>query len=341
MFFKSLQLRLVIIFFALISIIILGMGAMSIVKIEEIYYKGFVEEMLNTIAGFGLNIRTIKLESNQQSLFDISMIQGPKQEKDYEQLLEKIYDNFNIYFSINSRSRSGMIIDADYNDVITGEKYDLKEDVLDCLNNAKFNGTLYASCTDDTNDCYWFVYKIDKEISENEDHFILVSQSREYIKREMNSITVMYITIIFVMIVVTVIIIAIIARDITKPIEMLTNKAEMIANGNISYISLPEKRVVGYEISKLIDTFNLMATQIQNTMNEISAEKSKLETILMHLTDGVLAFNLSGKLVHVNLAAKKMLDIKEERFFEDIFKKLKIDINMEKIIYLEDLTTND
>ena len=75
MFFKSLQLRLLIIFFALISIIILGMGAMSIFKIEEIYYKGFVDEMVNTIAGFGLNIRTIKLENNQQSIFDINKIQ--------------------------------------------------------------------------------------------------------------------------------------------------------------------------------------------------------------------------------------------------------------------------
>lgn len=341
MFFKSLQLRLVIIFFVLISIIILGMGAMSIVKVEEIYYKGFVDEMVNTITGFGLNIRNIKLENDQQTLFDVNMIQGPKQEKDYDKLLEKIYDNFNIYFSINSKSRSGMIIDANYNDVITGEKYDLKEDVLECLNSTKYSGTLYAACDDDVNECYWFIYKIDKEISENEDHFILVSQSKDYIKREINSISTMYIAIILVMIVVTVIIIVILAKDITKPIAMLTNKAEMIANGNISYITLPEKRAVGYEISKLIDTFNLMATQIQNTMNEISTEKSKLETILMHLTDGVLAFNLSGKLVHANLAAKKMLDIKDERFFEDIFKRLKIDINMEKVIYLEDWTTTE
>ena len=122
---------------------------------------------------------------------------------------------------------------------------------------------------------------------------------------------------------------------------MLTNKAKMIAQGDVSYITLAENKGVGYEISKLIDTFNLMTSQIQNTMNEISTEKNKLETILMHLTDGVLAFNLSGKLVHANLAAKKMLDIKDESFFEDIFKKLKIDINMEKIIYLEDWTTTE
>lgn len=339
MFFKSLQVKLIIIFFVLISIIIFGMGTLSIVKVEEIYYKGFVEEMVNTIAGFGLNIETIKLESNQA--FDVNSIQGPTKEKDYEQLLEKIYDNFNIYFSINSKSRSGMIVDVNYNDVITGKNYELGEEVLMCLNTTKESGKNYASCSDKTNDCYWFVYRIDKEISENEDHFIMVAQSMDYIKREMATIRIVYITVLLIMAIVTLIIIGVFARNITKPIEMLTNKAEMIAQGDVSYITFSENKAVGYEISKLIETFNLMTSQIQNTMNEISTEKSKLETILMHLTDGVLAFNLNGRLVHTNLAAKKMLNIKDERSFEDIFKNLKIDINMEKIIYLEDWTTTE
>lgn len=341
MFFKSLQLRLILIFFCLISVIILGMGIMSIVKIEEIYYNGFVEEMVNTIAGFGLNIKKIKLENHQQMLLDSNFIQGPKQEKNYELLLKKIYDNFNIYFSIDSKSRSGKIIDLNYNDVITGEKYELTNSVIDCIEVAKREGDLYASCNDNESDCYWFVCVIDEKISKHGDNFILVSQSKEYINREIAEIRYIYIGLLIVMAIVTLIIIRIFAQEITKPIEILTNKAEMIANGHISFIAFPEKRVVGYEITKLINTFNLMTGQIQKTMNEISTEKSKLETILMHLTDGVLAFNLSGKLVHANLAAKKMLEIKDERTFEEIFEKLKIDINMEKIIYLDDWTSSE
>ncbi len=341
MFHKSLQLRLILIFFALIFIIILGMGLMSIVKIEEIYYKGFVEEMVNTIAGFGLNIKSMKIENDQQMMLDINGIQGPKQEKDYDNLLKKIYENFNIYFSINSKSRSGMIIDSNYKDVITGEKYELTGAIIECIDLAISEGKLYVSCNDDENDCYWFMYVIDEDISEHEDNYILVSQSKDYINREIAEIRYIYIGILVVMAAVTLIIIGVTARNITKPIEILTNKAEMIASGNISYITLPEKSGVGYEISKLIETFNLMASQIQKNLNEISTEKSKLETILMHLTDGVLAFNLNGRLVHANLAAKKMLGIENERTFEDIFKKLKIDINMEKIIYLEDWTSSE
>ena len=341
MFFKSLQLRLILIFFVLISVIIIGMGIMSIVKIEEIYYNGFVEEMVNTITGFGLNLKNIKLENNKQLFFNTNVIQGPKKEMDYTQMLEKIYDNFNIYFSIDSKSRSGKIIDANYNDIITGQRYELNDVVKDCIKNVKEGGKLYGSCNDNESELYWFIYVIDEDISKHDDNFILVAQSKAYINREITKITFMYCGILFVMVVVTLIIIGIIAKEITRPIELLTRKAEMIASGNISYIKPPEKNGVGYEISKLIDTFNLMTTQIQNTMNEISTEKSKLETILMHLTDGVLAFNLSGKLVHANLAAKKMLNIKDERYFDEIFKKLKIDINMEKIIYLDDWTSSE
>ena len=81
--------------------------------------------------------------------------------------------------------------------------------------------------------------------------------------------------------------------------------------------------------------------QIKNNMNEISSEKSKLETILMHLTDGVLAFNTSGRLIHANYAAKKMLEFENERTFDEIFGKFELGTNLEKIIYLDEWAPTD
>ena len=140
---------------------------------------------------------------------------------------------------------------------------------------------------------------------------------------------------------ITIVIAALFASNIIKPIESIRKKAEMIAEGEIEQLELTDKKNAGYEISRLIESFNMMTTQIKNNLNEISSEKNKVETILLHLTDGVLAFNLKGELVHTNLAAKKMMKIKDENSFEGIFKKHKIDINMEKIIYLEDWTSSE
>ena len=60
------------------------------------------------------------------------------------------------------------------------------------------------------------------------------------------------------------------------------------------------------------------------------------------MTDGIIAFNMSGEIILINLASKKFLSISpEDNTFNDIFKKFEIDINMEKIIYLESWTSTE
>ena len=60
------------------------------------------------------------------------------------------------------------------------------------------------------------------------------------------------------------------------------------------------------------------------------------------MTDGIIAFNMKGEIILINPAAKKFLSIgPEDNNFDDIFKKFNLDINMEKIIYLENWTSTE
>jgi len=60
------------------------------------------------------------------------------------------------------------------------------------------------------------------------------------------------------------------------------------------------------------------------------------------MTDGIIAFNMNGDIILINPAAKKFLSISpEDNTFEDIFGKFKLDINMEKVIYLETWTSTE
>ena len=60
------------------------------------------------------------------------------------------------------------------------------------------------------------------------------------------------------------------------------------------------------------------------------------------MTDGIIAFNMDGSIIHINPAATRLLKINsKDSTFDKIFKKLKLDINMEKIIYLENWTTTE
>ena len=80
---------------------------------------------------------------------------------------------------------------------------------------------------------------------------------------------------------------------------------------------------------------------------ESSREKKKEEVdinnrIFLHMTDGIIAFDMEGKIILINPAAKKLLSISpEDSTFEDVFGKFKLDINMEKIIYLENWTSTE
>ena len=65
-------------------------------------------------------------------------------------------------------------------------------------------------------------------------------------------------------------------------------------------------------------------------------------SIFLHMTDGIIAFDRDGKIVLINPAAQKMLNVlPEHTSFEDIFGKLHLNINLEKIIYLENWTKTE
>lgn len=359
MFWKSLQLKLILIFFVLIATTIIGIGVYSINKMEEIYYNGFIEEILNTISSFGLNLENMKhqedVKKEMEGHLNRIMIQGDplvtinqdameqkEENQKLQEMYQKIYDNFNIYFSLNNISRTGLLLDSNYKELLSEKKIQLSNNALKCIELAQTNTTHYYSMKDDESNAYVFAYNINNEVEGEKVEFIIyVAQDRTYISTQLNKVKNAYLVVIVLMLIVTVLIVYITARSITKPIAILTSKAESIANGAVEHIALSSKSHAGYEISKLIDTFNLMILQTKNNMNEISSEKNKLETILLHLADGVLAFNLKGNLIHVNLAAKKMLSLTNEKTFEAIFSKLNVDINIEKIIYLEDWTSSE
>ena len=70
------------------------------------------------------------------------------------------------------------------------------------------------------------------------------------------------------------------------------------------------------------------------------AEETEIKARLLHMTEGFIAFDIDGKIDLINPAAKLLLKISpEDETFEDIFDKFNLGLNMEKLIYLEDLTS--
>lgn len=86
-----------------------------------------------------------------------------------------------------------------------------------------------------------------------------------------------------------------------------------------------------------------------NKIEDNNVKKSKemdnkniTETILLHMTDGIILFDMDGKIIHINPAAKRLLKIYDkDATFTSIFEEIDVDVNLEKIIYLEELTSTE
>ena len=108
------------------------------------------------------------------------------------------------------------------------------------------------------------------------------------------------------------------AKTMITPIERLTDGARRVAAGDFS-----RKLEVGSkdEIGILTATFNSMARQLQATIREAENERNKLDTLFLHMTDGVVAFSRNGTVIQKNPAAEDMLGrvIDESVTYADLF----------------------
>ena len=83
------------------------------------------------------------------------------------------------------------------------------------------------------------------------------------------------------------------SKTMITPIQSLTRAAERVSHGDFT------KKIevqTHDEIGVLTQTFNNMAKQLKDTLNDIENERNKLMTVFLHMTDGVIAFSRDGPL---------------------------------------------
>lgn len=130
-------------------------------------------------------------------------------------------------------------------------------------------------------------------------------------------------------------------KFIMKPILSLIENAEKVVAGEDIQIKYLADGKGKNEIDNLVEAFSIMNAELKEKLTETARQKRQIETILLHMTDGIVAFNVDGEILHINHAAKSLLNIDESHRFDQIFENLKLEINMEKIIYLENWTSYD
>ncbi len=100
-----------------------------------------------------------------------------------------------------------------------------------------------------------------------------------------------------------------ISREITRPIEEMRKKTLQIARGDYS----GRLEVLGNdELGQLAGAVNNLSVRIEESQELSEAEQRRLNSVLSHMSDGVLATDRRGNLVTVNSTALQLLGVEKE-----------------------------
>lgn len=100
-----------------------------------------------------------------------------------------------------------------------------------------------------------------------------------------------------------------VARTITKPIGEMKQQAVRIANGDYSR----QVEVYGKdELGQLGETFNEVSARIEEAQETMDAERRRLDSVLSHMTDGVIGTDRRGNIILINDTALNLMQIKME-----------------------------
>lgn len=96
------------------------------------------------------------------------------------------------------------------------------------------------------------------------------------------------------------------ARRVTRPLKQMHLIALKMARGDFSgRVPVTSED----EIGRLARSFNHLSAELAHSITALSREKEKLNRVVRGITDGVLAFELNGRVLFSNQQAEKLLDL--------------------------------
>ncbi|APS26249.1 MULTISPECIES: cell wall metabolism sensor histidine kinase WalK [Weissella] len=133
-----------------------------------------------------------------------------------------------------------------------------------------------------------------------------VRASLETVYDNLNHISLIYFSASLLAVMLGVVMAVIISRSLTKPIAEINDRTTRIAQGDYSGGILVRSND---EIGQLAENVNALAVRIEETTNSTEFERRRLDSVLEHMTDGVIATDRRGSINIINTAALQMTGI--------------------------------
>ncbi len=299
--FRSLHMKLVMILVLLITSLMTVVGAFLMTSVTNFYISDFYEQMSAAFADASF----------------ASALQTEAAQEDGAQRLRALLEIYSGTLGIDSRSRNYYILDANTgaflggSDESGGASLEQTANLLAARNGSVgYESDIAASYMD-----------VAVPVSGGDNSFIIYIRDNRAAVSSLNSeLLLIILQALLVGLLVSVLLSFLLAKTMIDPIEKLTDGAERIAGGDFDEVLEVDSND---EIGILTTTFNDMASVLHNTLDAVENERSKLDALFLHMTDGVVAYDGSAKLIHCNPAAVALLDrAPEDCVYAELFEPI-------------------
>ena len=313
---RSLHMKLVMIMVLLILSLMTVVGAFLINSVMAFYLEDFYTQMSNVFAR----------ESLTRDL--TTATQG---EEDGAQAILDILETYSGELGLNGYSRTLFILDGETGEYLAGNNDDAGKN----LSYDSANLTHALATGEDSSSPNMAADYMDVAITLDRggsSYVIYILDNKTTVNSLISQMFVLILESLVFGLVISILLSFLLSKTMIIPIQRLTEGAMRVAHGDFSRKIQVASRD---EIGVLTDTFNDMAGQLQDTLRQVENERNKLDTLFLHMTDGVVAFSRNGEVIHSNPAAEEMLGrtITAEATYGELFGDL---LSLEQVLQAPD-----
>ena len=303
--FRSLHMKLVLIMLLLITSLMTVVGAFMMTSITGFYIDEFYQQVESV---FG--------DSNPANSAFVNDLRREAAQPGGLQVLQQMLETKAGDLGLNSNTRNYYILDGRTGAFLAGSD---GEDAFNSLPTTQNLLTARTSIVGGTNDvgdhsditANYMDVAIPITGGENA-YIIYIYDNRDTVNSLNGQLFLIIVQALLVGLLISLLLSFLLSKTMIIPIERLTEGADRVAAGDFGKAIEVES---SDEIGILTTTFNDMAAVLRDTLEEVENERSKLDTLFLHMTDGVVSFASDGSILTSNPAASQMLG-REVSFYD-------------------------
>ncbi|MEN1966558.1 cell wall metabolism sensor histidine kinase WalK [Lentibacillus sp. N15] len=293
-FFRSIQLKFIIIYILLLLVAVQVIGSYVARELEERLKDNFKESVNNRVEYLSYNLKdAFTVERTEDDTV-------PTLQEDVQDIVNNVSpEEITNLLVVN---KVGRVIGANnYNDQDKVGKKITDNAITKALSyDVPYKNTMLNGETGNR----VFVRVEPIEVGEEVVGAIYLESSLEDVYDQLEEISRIFLQASILAIIVSALLGILVARTITKPITEMRRQAQTMAKGDFTQ----KVNVYGNdEIGNLAEAFNDMNDQLKHSYATIDEERHKLSTVLSNMSDGVIATDGTGAINLLNDAAGKLI----------------------------------